>query len=354
LDTLWKAQDKDDRTDEEILETVHNGLRRTTQHRTSILRWIGNKYIWGKSPQHPVAIEIMYHAADFSGDRADPYGTRHYAVYFGLSVVRPKTPAILRTLAELCMRVDDPNDLGRVAWGAKSQQSELIIYLQPFLESEDKAVRAKAEVCKKIFLGELKAFDWARQQAKARAEREYTDRLPEIKNALLKGDSDERKNVLMLISKNRITLIMDNSFINAFATCADDPSDSVRNMVARTVGGQWVWSAQTQDPDAIELMLRLSKDSNREVRYNAVYYGLSTIRQKNEKTIRRLLEMAFEDREQNLYGRIAWGLKRDRERAAEILEGYINGTDPVQASHAREVYKDMTGKEPETINTPAS
>jgi len=345
LDALWKSQDKDARRDDEILEKVRIGLRRTKQHRTSILRWIGNRYIWGKSPQNPDAIEIMYHAADFSGEKADPFGTRHYAVYFGLSVVNPKTPAILRTLADLCMRVDDPNDLGRVAWGAKSQRDELIQYLQPYLKSQDKAVRTKAEVCRQIFLGKIKAFEWAKQQAKVQAESKYVEQLADIKDALEKGKSDKRKDTLQLIRRERISLIMDDSFISTFAACANDPDESVRNQVAKIVGNRWVWSAKTQNSEAIELMLRLSKDYSRQVRYNSVYYGLSTVRKKNEEVVRRLLEIAFEDRERNLYGRIAWGLKADRKTVAKILEGYINGNDPELSKQAREVYKDMTGKD---------
>ncbi len=343
LDALMQSKDKDTRTDGEILRTVRNGLRRTKEHRTNVLQWIGNRYIWGKTLQNPDAIEIMYHAADFSGELADPYGTRHYAVYFGLSVVQPKTPAIIRTLVDLCMRVDDPNDLSRVAWGAGSQQKELIGYLQPYLESQDKAIRDKAEVCRKIFLGELEAFNWDKEQSKARAERQYANQLPEIKEALANGNSEKRKKTLLLIQKERISLIMDDSFISVLAACGKDEDYAVRNQIAQIVGGKWIWSAQSQNPEAIELMLSLSQDNNREVRYNAVYYGLSTIRNKNEKVIRRLLEMAFEDREPNLYGRIAWGLKTDRKSVAEILEGYINGTNPELARHAREVTKDMTG-----------
>jgi hypothetical protein len=82
------------------------------------------------------------------------------------------------------------------------------------------------------------------------------------------------------------------------------------------------------------------------VRYNAVYFGLSTVRNKDENVVRRLLEMAFDDREWNLYQRIAWGLRRDRARVVEVLRGYLDGDDPAQARAAREVYKDMTGQEP--------
>ena len=119
LDAFAGRLRHDSRPDEEILGVVRNGLRRTTKNRSYILRDIGNRYVWGKAPQHPAAIEIMYHAADFG----DQYGTRHYAVYFGLSVIRPpKPPAVLRTLAEICMM---GQEVDRVTWGCKQQLDEL-------------------------------------------------------------------------------------------------------------------------------------------------------------------------------------------------------------------------------------
>lgn len=346
LDIIWNMPNKDALSDTQILYGAQIGLRTVSrQTRTNVIRWIGQKYIWGKSPQNPRAIEIMYHAADFSGPDADPYGTRHWAVYFGLSVVEEKTPSILHTLVDLCMNTDDPNDLHRVAWGASSQRDELLTYLQPYLESDDETLRAKADIRKQIFLGELKAFDWAREQARLLAEKNFTSRLPELKDVLTRGDSSERKEALNLIQQNSISLIMDDSFIAAFDACANDPDKRIRNDVTRIAGNQWVWSAEEQNPQAIELLLRLSRDTYRDARYNAVYFGLSTVREKSDTIIRRLLEMAFEDREPNLYRRIAWGLKRDSEKVAKILEEYINGSDENLAKNAQDVYKDMVGRE---------
>ena len=161
----------------------------------------------------------MYHAADFSGKNADAYGTRHFAVYLGLSVVQPKTPAILRTLADLCMKVDDPNDLGRVAWGASSQKAELIEYLKPYLASKDEAIRTKAQVVEKIFDGRLEAFRWATDEAVKLAKIKYTDELPRFKKVLEEGSSQERYELLSLLISKRILRIMDDSYITAFEKC---------------------------------------------------------------------------------------------------------------------------------------
>jgi hypothetical protein len=98
-------------------------------------------------------------------------------------------------LAELCITSDDPNTLSRVAWGAKSQQEELLQYLQPYLESEDEAVKAKAEVCRQIFQGELNAFAWTKDKRElaqkvsnesASEERPIPDDLKPIAEAFLK------------------------------------------------------------------------------------------------------------------------------------------------------------------------
>lgn len=193
LDALWRAADKDSRPDDEIIATVRNGLRCTKEHKTLILAWIGNKYIWNKSPQNPDAIEIMYHAADFSGESADPQGIRHYAVYFGLSVVQPKTPAILRTLVDLCMKVDDPNDLDRIAWGTSAQTQELLNYLKPYIQSKDKTVQSKAIALEQIFTGKLKAFDWARPHAEKKAIEKQNTPPANLKQPEIAANAEEQK-----------------------------------------------------------------------------------------------------------------------------------------------------------------
>lgn len=345
LDELWKSKGLSKLSSKEQFEAVKNGLRRTSQHRTLILRWLGNRYIWNRSPQNPDAIEIMYHATDFSGAKADPYGTRHYAVYFGLSVVKQKSPAILRTLAELCIKVDDPNDLHRVAWGAKSQREELIFYLKPALESDDKEIRKKAELCKLIFQGKQDAFAWAGQQAKLRAQKKYGDKLPEIKKVLLTGDSKQRYGMLNEIMRERILLIMDNSFIKALEACSADPNEKVRRSSARLIGNRYVWGSKEPSAEAITLLIKISKDNDHNVRYNAVYYGLSTINNADDTVLTRLVEMGLEDREPNLYNRIIWNLRRNKARASVLLEKYITDKTSDRAKAAVVMYKTVTGKE---------
>ncbi|MCP4453838.1 MAG: hypothetical protein GY809_20445, partial [Planctomycetes bacterium] len=117
LDLLFDAVDKDKRSDEEILSTVRQGFRRTSKHKTLVLRWIGNKYIWGKDPQHAEAIEIMYHAVPME---------RHYAVYYGLSTVRDKSEAVIEQLINMALADHENNLYGRIIWGLRGADSNLI------------------------------------------------------------------------------------------------------------------------------------------------------------------------------------------------------------------------------------
>src|SRR5690606_11601774 len=109
------------------------------------------------------------------------------------------------------------------------------------------------------------AFQWAQEQARKRAADQFADELPRFKEVLLKGDSQARRDALTTIARHRIVLIMDDSFVAAFAACAEDDDPQVREQTAVLAGHRWVWSAAEQNAEAIRLMLRLSRDSDRNV-----------------------------------------------------------------------------------------
>ncbi len=345
LDRIFLQGGPEFKPNDSVLKLIRQGLRNTRAHRTSVIRWVGNTYIWGKEEQNPDAIELMYHAADFRGPAADPFGTRHYAVYFGLSVVQKKSPAILRTLVDLSLAVDDPNDLDRIAWGSATQRDQLVAFVEPHLKSEEAATREKAQVLQQIFQGKLKAFSWAAEQARLRALAKYGPQLPEFKKILNEGTSEERLALLIKLVGEQIFRIMDDSFLPALSKCAEDSDNQVRNQVVIVVGGHWVWWREKQHPDAIQLMLKMSRDQNDQVRYNAVYYGLSTIRDKKDDVIRRLLELAFDEPISDLPGRITWGLSADKQRTKTMLVEMINGKDEDLARKARLHYKSLVGEE---------
>jgi RNA polymerase sigma factor (sigma-70 family) len=168
LDALWEAEDRDRRPDAEILRAVRQGLRHAEKP-SDIIRAVGLRYIAGKSPPNPEAVEILYHALDYHIENVQAWQTRHYSVYFGLSAIEPKSPAILRTLVDLCMSSENPDDLGQVASGAASQRAELLACLKPYLSAADEATRGKAADVARILGGELDVSTWASERGKLRA-----------------------------------------------------------------------------------------------------------------------------------------------------------------------------------------
>ncbi len=345
LDSLYRAVDKDQRSDEEILSTVRQGFRRTTQDRALVLRWIGNRYIWNQDPQNARAVEIMYHAVPL--EQSD-------AVYFGLSVVRDKPANVLRTLADVCMQSSD--EVGRITSGLGSQREALLPYLTPYLQDPDGAKRELAGVLVKHFKGELDFDQWRRQKGLEQVKVQFAGQAPQFKQTLLTGDSEARYRALAVLVPLMRTagglMFLDDSLLSAFLAASTDPDPRVRNAVAWIAGHRWIWTAPRQDPNAIALMLKLSADSNREVRYNAVYYGLSVVRDKSEPIIRRLVEMALADHENNLHGRIVWGLRRMSTNTSDTLDRVLAEefgrakTDVHHAAVVYALYREVLEKEP--------
>jgi C-terminal processing protease CtpA/Prc len=123
----------------------------------------------------------------------------------------------------------------------------------------------------------------------------------------------------------------------------------VRKEVARTLGQSLFGFGGTRKNDAIEVLLQLSQDRDSDVRYNAVYFGLTPLPdQRRDDVVRRLMVVAMTDREsplgRDLSRRIAWGVERDREAAARILDEFLHGDDPERVTATREIYKEMTGR----------
>jgi len=367
LDDLERTGGLDRLTPEEATSAIQNGLRRSTRAKLSILRTFGNRFIWGRTPQNPAAIELMYHAAG-APDLPESDITSYWAVYFGLSVAEHKTPNILRTLAEICMRSERADMFSRIQWGVRDQQADCLAYLKPFLDSPDQSVRAKAQLVQRFLKQELNPFVWATEEARKRAEVAYRDQLPAIKQALSEGSSKERSSVLEKILKDRVHLIMDDSFIPAFAACSRDVDRRVRVSATILIGDRWIWSVETQKQNdaAIDLMLQLSYDPDPKVRYDAVYYGLSTVHDKSDAVIHRLVDMFFKDRDNSdICGRIGWGLMFGQrsmpDNVLRVAAQYMSDPDPKVANLAAQWYqaqvqsssKDLKTEPPAALGTNA-
>ncbi|MHC1764312.1 MAG: hypothetical protein AB9869_08395 [Verrucomicrobiia bacterium] len=225
----------------------------------------------------------------------------------------------------------------------QSQRDECLAFLEPYLRSDEETVRGKAQRVERMLKKELEPFAWAREEARKRAEAKYRSELPEIKRTLAEGSSKDRSDVIGKIFRDRITLIMDDSFIPAFAACARDESSDIRQNVAKLVGEDWIWHATEQSSAAIALLMEMTRDPDRQVRYDAVYHGLSTVRGKSDELIRRLVEMYLKDPVSDIRSRIDWGLRLgpepDRAKAKAVVAEYLDEPDPKIAAVAEEWFR---------------
>ena len=346
LAALWLATDREQRPDTEILGTVRRGLRRADrQIQSEVIRWFGGRYVWGKSPLDPLAVEIMYHATDIPGDPENMGDLGHWARYFGISTLRPMPPAVLHTLADSCMRSDEHNNLWRISWGVRAQAAEFLVYLEPYLESQDGATREKATAVVKMVSGELNPFVWWRERTARRVREKFGSQLPAIKKSLLEGTSRERQETFDLIDREQIAFIMDASFLGPLRACALDKNAIVRARVARHLG-LFIPDGQPVSPDALALALQLARDSDGEVTGAAITNGLTGLIDKSDEVIRAMLIHVVSDREQQVYEQVKQGLAEDRDRAAKVLDELIRDGGPEQVKLARSIYNDMTGRSP--------
>jgi RNA polymerase sigma factor (sigma-70 family) len=347
LADLWLAKDRDQRPDAEILDKARRGLRRAErQVQWEVIRWVGGRYVWGKSPLNPLAVELMYHATDIPGDPENGSSLGHWARYFGISTLQPKTPAVLRTLADSCMQSDEPNNLSRVAWGVRDQEAEFLAFLKPYRESPDPGTGKKVDAVTRMVRGELNAFTWSQEKVIRRVREKFGNQLPEIKKKLLDGDSRERAATFELINQERIAFIMDASFLGPLSACANDKSASVRGHVANHLR-LFIPDGQPVSPDVVSLSLRLARDSDTEVGRQAVIYGLAAVSDKTDDVIRAMLIQVSTHRELQALEAVKRSLGDDRERAAKILDELIGKGGEEQAQLARAIYHDMVGRSPD-------
>ncbi len=382
LDSWYKAKDKESYSAEEIFTIIRNGLRRTKdgkprRQRQRYVRWVCQQYIWGKEPKNKKAVELVYYAS-FDAELTD------ISVYYGLSVAGDRQSGkVLKRLVDIWM-----SDIyaGRILWGTKGKHESMVQYLKPYLNHADGRVRERAAILEKVFRGEVNYEEWEAEQFKKKRQAEFGDKMGTIREVLLKGSSRQRREVFAQIKRYRLGVLFDESFVEALKVClrdrdpvvkemalglggeqlcradgedgqmitlmielARDSDSKVRKQVAILVGSCWIWGPKEQPAKAIEIVLQLSKDKDREVRNAAVYYGLSVVANKSDEVTKRLVDMAVEVGGQADLGRITWGLQRgtDKRKIRAQLQPLLSLRDK-KGELARKVYFEIFKEELET------
>lgn len=162
-----------------------------------------------------------------------------------------------------------------------------------------------------------------------------------VQEMLVIGPTTLKMHSLAIISQG--TVKVDDSFIPGLKVCAEDSSEPVRSIAAQQIGKNFVQGNESPNPEAVALLIQLSKDESEDVRYNSVYYGLSQISKKSDEVLNRLIDVAATDRQPTLSERIAKSLEGDRERVTKILDQKLEDQNDIALY---EIYEDLTGKQP--------
>ena len=108
----------------------------------------------------------------------------------------------------------------------------------------------------------------------------------------------------------------------------------IRNAVAQKAGEFLIWKlpANEQDKEAIQLVMELSNDPHREVRYSSLYFGLTTVRPQQPNVVDRLIDLLTDfsiGTQSRLEKRFIWSVRASTDLAIERLEKAIaTATDP--------------------------
>jgi len=164
-----------------------------------------------------------------------------------------------------------------------------------------------------------------------------------LQEMLVIGQSGMKLHSLAMITQGKAKGGVDESFLPGFKVCSEDSATPVRSVTARLLGQYFVEGKESPNPEAVTLLIKLGQDESSDVRYSAVYHGLTQIQNKSAEIIALLIDIASANREQGLYERIAQSLESNREQVVQILDKKLAESDNIATY---EIYEDLAEKKP--------
>ena len=318
----------------QFLFTVRSGLLKMTKSKMPVLRHIGTSLIWNVKSPDARAVELMWRVADPEAKHEEHM--KYNAVYFGLSVAKPTTPTLLEGLVRIAALTNDPETLDRIVWSLKDHRQESIKVYDRLPRPFQRQIK-DVDVRRLILAGKLSAREWFSNKQLMKLQDKYGDKLPEIRGELVKLADEQlsfkfdksepseltqeqyvevavrsrrRQQWIKRMKDESIYRLWNESFVDPLTMLADDPDPMTRREVIILSGLRWVWG-RTNSPTAIvDMMLDASRDEHPEVKYNAVYYGLSVIDPRPPRVTRRMKEMVANQPNANYVQRLEWALSR--------------------------------------------
>lgn len=160
---------------------------------------------------------------------------------------------------------------------------------------------------------------------------------------LVIGPQQLKMHALSMISQGNIPDEVDASYIPGFKVCAKEQSVALRAISAKLLGQHLIQDRDIPNEDALDILLQLANDPETDVRFNAVFYGLSQVKYKTPELAGRLIDIAAAERNPALQDRIIVSLANYQPQVEEILNEKLKGEDAIAYY---EIYEEFTGKEP--------
>lgn len=164
-----------------------------------------------------------------------------------------------------------------------------------------------------------------------------------IQEMLVSGPTQLKLHSLAMITQGNVKGEIDESYLPGLKACAEDEALPLRSVAAQVLGKYFVREKEKPNAEAVELLVKLTKDESADVRFSAVYHGLCQIEKKSDDMLNLLIDFAASNRQQSLYDRIAESLSNDRDRVTKILDQRLEQGDDIAVY---EIYEDLTGKKP--------
>lgn len=176
-----------------------------------------------------------------------------------------------------------------------------------------------------------------------------------VQEMLATGPTQLKLHSLAMVSQGNIKGEVDESYLPGFKVCAEDPALPLRSVTAQLLGKHFIKDKDTPNPEAVDLVVKLAKDESDYVRYNAIYYGLTEIKNKSDEIIGLLVDIAADNCEPSLFQKIGASLEGSRDEVVKVLNEKLENEDSIALF---EIYEDLTGQAPpdmdKYLNMPCS
>lgn len=168
-----------------------------------------------------------------------------------------------------------------------------------------------------------------------------------IQEMLINGPPQLKMHSLAMLTQGTTKAAVDEHYLPGLIACAKDKDPLLRSTSARIMGEHFVEGKENPNSAVLALLTTLASDESDDVRFSAIYYGLTQVEYKSPELVDQLIDIASIHREGNLMDRIIVSLANYRPQVIEILDTKLAEDDNIAIF---EIYEDLTGKKPENAD----